>query len=105
MPPFSRENQKEQPVAEAQAEKKSGNRFKKWPRKAKGNGHKACGIAGCKRPYRAKGYCFFHYKKWRQGDLPHSRYNTCSKADCRKKEFKSGLCETHHGEVYKKAAA
>ncbi len=74
------------------------NRFKKWPRQAKGGGQKACSVQNCKRPYRAKGYCFFHYKKWRQGELPHSRYRTCSKADCRKKVFKGGLCETHFNE-------
>lgn len=91
-------------MAEAAA-KKSTNRFKKWPRVAKGGGKKACSVANCKRPYRAKGYCFFHYKKWRQGELPHSRYRTCSKAECRKKAFKAGLCETHYNEAYAKAAA
>jgi hypothetical protein len=40
--------------------------------KAKGVG-KTCSVAGCKRGYRAKGYCFFHYKKWRHGELPHAR--------------------------------
>ncbi len=92
-------------MAEAQAQKKSTNRFKKWPRTAKGGGQKTCGVEGCKRPYRAKGYCFFHYKKWRQGELPHGRYRTCSKAECRKKTLKGGLCETHYNETYKKAAA
>jgi len=76
-----------------------------WPRTAKGGGKKACSVEGCKRPYRAKNYCYFHYKTWRQGDLPHSRYRTCSKAECRVKVFKAGLCEKHHGETYKKDAA
>lgn len=88
----------------AEAQKKSTNRFKKWPRQAKGGGKKPCTVAGCKRPYRAKGYCFFHYKKWRQGELPHSRYRTCSKENCRKKASKQGLCEQHLAEA-KKAAA
>lgn len=79
--------------------------LKKWPRSAKGGGKKACSVAGCKRPYRAKSYCFFHYKKWRQGELPHSRYRTCSKAECRKKVVKGGLCETHLAELAKPAAA
>jgi hypothetical protein len=79
---------------------------KGWPRQAKGNGKKACTAEGCKRPYRAKGYCFFHYKKWRQGELPHSRYKTCSKAECRAKAGpKAGLCEKHYGEAFKKDAA
>ena len=86
-------------------EAKKTNKHKSWPRTAKGSGKKACSVAGCKRPYRAKSYCFFHYKKWRQGELPHSRYRTCSKADCRAKTFKAGLCEKHHAETYKKEAA
>ncbi len=83
-------------MAEAQKAKKQ---LKKWPRVAKGGGSKTCGVANCKRPYRAKGYCFFHYKKWRQGELPHSRYRICSKAECRKKVLKGGLCETHFNEA------
>jgi len=89
-------------VAEAQ---KSTNKHKKWPRLAKGGGAKSCSVANCKRPYRAKSYCFFHYKKWRQGELPHSRYRICSKAECRKKVFKGGLCETHFAEATGKAGA
>ncbi|MGA9523256.1 MAG: vegetative protein [Myxococcaceae bacterium] len=64
-----------------------------------------CGVEGCKRPYRAKGYCFFHYKKWRQGELPHTRYKTCSKAECKKPTLRRGLCEQHYNEAYKKEAA
>jgi hypothetical protein len=88
----------------AQAQAKKTNPLKKWPRKAKGGEGKACSVANCKRPYRAKSYCFFHYKKWRQGELPHSRYRTCSKAECRKPVVKGGLCETHLAEVAKKSA-
>ena len=64
-------------------------------------------MAGCKRAYRAKGYCFFHYKKWRQGDLPHSRYRTCSKPECRAKAIqgKEGFCDKHHAELRKKPEA
>ena len=88
--------QKETPAKAAQ---------KGWPRRAKGGGEKACTVSGCKRPYRAKGYCYFHYKKWRQGELPHSRYRVCSKAECRKKAVKHGLCEQHFNEAYKKGDA
>jgi hypothetical protein len=60
-----------------------------------GNGKKACTVEGCKRGYRAKGYCFFHYKKWRHGELPHGRYKTCSTLECRKPVAQHGLCEEH----------
>lgn len=92
-------------MAEAAEKKKSTNKHKKWPRQAKGGEGKACAVANCKRPYRAKGYCFFHYKKWRQGELPHTRYRVCSKAECRKKVAKGGLCAQHYADVYKKAEA
>ncbi|MDQ3262760.1 MAG: vegetative protein [Myxococcota bacterium] len=87
------------------AEAKKKTIKKSSPRTAKAAGKKACTVAGCKRAYRAKGYCFFHYKKWRQGDLPHSRYRTCGKPECRKKVLKGGLCETHYNEKFKKADA
>jgi hypothetical protein len=89
---------KELQVAEATEAKKRNQ----WPRQAKGGGKKTCGAGECKRPYRAKGYCFFHYKKWRQGELPHSRYRTCSKAECRKPVEKGGLCAQHYAEAFKK---
>ena len=92
-------------MAETEAKKKSGNKHKNWPRRAKGGEGKACSVQGCKRPYRAKGYCYFHYKKWRQGELPHSRYRVCSKAECRKKAVKGGLCDQHYNELYKKGEA
>ena len=79
--------------------------LKHWPRVAKSNGKKVCSIEGCKRPYRAKSYCFFHYKSWRQGALPHPRYRTCSKEECKVKVLKAGLCEKHFNEKYKKDAA
>jgi hypothetical protein len=64
---------------------------------AKGGGKKACTVAGCKRAYRAKGLCFFHYKKWRRGELESkpARYLICSKPDCKKKVKEHGLCEEH----------
>ena len=54
-----------------------------------------CTIEGCKRPYRAKGYCNVHYKKWRQGDLPKGRYKICTKEGCRKPRAKGSLCAEH----------
>jgi len=70
----------------------------KKPRRAKSNGKKACTVAGCKRAYRAKGFCFFHYKKWRTGEMESkpNRYKTCSKPDCKKKVAGHGLCQDHY---------
>ena len=56
---------------------------------------KKCKIKGCKRPYRAKGYCTVHYNKWRKGELPKPRYKICSAEDCRKPMVRWGLCEEH----------
>ena len=56
-----------------------------------------CRVEGCKRPYRAKGYCVTHYRKWRQGELPHRRYKSCHAEGCRKPIALSGLCEEHAG--------
>jgi len=80
-------------------------KVKGWGRMAKGGPDNHCGVEGCKRPYRAKGWCYFHFKKWRQGELPHSRYRTCSKAECRLKAVRHGLWEKHEAEVYGKETA
>ncbi|GEJ59442.1 hypothetical protein [Anaeromyxobacter diazotrophicus] len=67
----------------------------------KGGGKKSCQIEGCKRGYRAKGLCFFHYKKWRRGELEKKpglgapRYETCGKEACKKKVAAHGLCQEH----------
>src|SRR5437764_11945573 len=62
---------------------------------AKGGEGKKCSIEGCKRAYQAKGYCFFHYDKWKNGELPKGRYKTCSKEGCLKKVVAHGLCAEH----------
>jgi hypothetical protein len=71
---------------------------------AKSGGKKACTVPSCKRAYRAKGLCFFHYKKWRRGELEArpKRYVTCSKAECKKKVVAHGLCQEHF-DAWKKA--
>ena len=62
----------------------------------------ACRVEKCKRPYRAKGYCTVHYKKWRRFELPKGRYKTCATEGCRKKRFQRGLCEEHYKTVFGK---
>lgn len=61
-----------------------------------------CKTEGCKRAYRAKGYCGVHYREWRHGKLAHPRYNTCSQEECHKKVVKHGLCEEHLKAKYPK---
>jgi hypothetical protein len=61
---------------------------------AKGNGEK-CKLEGCKRAYQAKGYCFFHYSKWKAGELPKARFDTCGKEGCHKKVVVHGRCAEH----------
>ena len=56
---------------------------------------KKCRVEGCKRPYRAKGYCNVHYRKWRRGELAKPRYKICSAEDCRKPMVRWGLCQAH----------
>ncbi|MBI1910205.1 MAG: vegetative protein [Deltaproteobacteria bacterium] len=73
------------------------------------NKEKKCKNEGCKRPYRAKGYCTVHYKKWRHGELAHPRYKTCVSEGCRKPRKLGSLCTEHAGikteEAPKKAPA
>ena len=63
---------------------------------------KKCKLENCKRPYRAKDYCNVHYKKWRQGELKHSRYKTCGNEACRKPMKAKGLCADHYQAEYGK---
>ncbi len=66
-----------------------------------------CSVEGCKRPYRAKGYCVTHYKLWRRGEMEghRSRYKICSKESCRKPMVREGLCEEHFKAAQGEAAA
>ena len=76
---------------------------------------RACKVKGCKRPYRAKGYCTAHFHKWRKGEMPKGRYATCNqgvkklkrgeKKECLKKVFKAGLCEEHYKSKFAPPAA
>jgi len=59
---------------------------------------KKCSNEGCKRPYRAKGYCNVHYAAWRRGELEKhkARYKTCGKEGCKKPMVRWGLCTEHY---------
>ncbi|MFO0584773.1 MAG: hypothetical protein U0229_21075 [Anaeromyxobacter sp.] len=89
----------------AETTKTKTTKTKKSAPKAKAAGKKTCTVAGCKRAYRAKGLCFFHYKKWRRGELegrPTRWIGVCSKAECKKKVAEHGLCQEHF-EAWKKS--
>ena len=66
-----------------------------------------CTVEGCKRPYRAKGYCVTHYKLWRRGEVEghKARYKLCSKEACKKPAGRYGLCDEHRGAAKEEAAA
>jgi hypothetical protein len=64
-----------------------------------------CQTEGCKRAYQAKGYCFFHYDKWKGGELPKARFKTCSKEGCKKKVTAHGVCAEHQKKKGGEAAA
>jgi len=66
-----------------------------------------CEVKGCKREYRAKGYCGTHYKKWRQGEYGHRRYTACSSTTCNKPQNKNrhGYCEEHYQSYFVKGVA
>lgn len=67
---------------------------------------RSCRVEGCRRPYRAKGYCNVHYRKWRRGELDKQRYQTCNlgakkrkrgeKKECLKPVYRRGLCQEHY---------
>jgi hypothetical protein len=87
-------------VAEKKAATAAKAAKKRTYRKPRGGGKLSCSEAKCKRPYRAKGYCFFHYAKWRRGELhPEThRYKLCSHEECKKPRAVGSLCEQHHKE-------
>src|SRR3954469_22653312 len=86
-------------------ETRSEQRRKTSAPQPKGKGGKSCQIEGCKRAYQAKGYCFFHYDKWKAGELPKGRYKTCSREGCLKKVTAHGLCAEHQAKKGGEVAA
>jgi hypothetical protein len=65
---------------------------------------KVCKIASCKRGYKAKGYCKFHYKEWRHGKFGVARYKPCKDMNCFKPMAlnRHGFCEEHFQNYYVK---
>ena len=56
----------------------------------------SCKAKDCAREAIAKHYCRKHYRLWKAGDMPKSRYKTCTFEKCRKKRFRLSLCEEHY---------
>ncbi len=69
-------------------------------------GEHKCRVEGCKRPYRAKGYCVTHYQLWRRGEMEghKARYKRCSKEGCKKPGGRWGVCDEHRGGAKPEAA-
>lgn len=68
---------------------------------SKGN----CTATDCKREAFAKHYCRKHYRLWKRGEMPRSRYKTCTFEKCRKRRFRGSLCEEHYAASRSKAPA
>lgn len=66
--------------------------------------HKPCSVQGCKREYRAKGYCRTHYKQWRHGAFGKKRYTACGDYNCFRPQGlnRHGFCEPHFQDYYVK---
>jgi hypothetical protein len=66
---------------------------------SKARAESKCSKEGCKRPYRAKGYCNVHYRLWRHAaeGFKKTRYKICTKEGCKKPRVKTGgsACAEH----------
>lgn len=73
----------------------------------KSRSEKSCTIEKCNRSYRAKGYCQFHYKKWRHGEYGLARYKRCKDHGCTHPMVlnRHGYCEDHYQNYYIKGMA
>jgi hypothetical protein len=67
-------------------------------------GGKSCQVGGCKRSYKAKGYCKAHYRQWRHGKFAKARYKHCHDYGCTKPMAanRHGFCEQHFQDFYVK---
>ena len=65
----------------------------------------SCKAKDCAREAIAKHYCRKHYRLWKAGEMPKSRYKTCTFEKCRKKRFRLSLCEEHYKAKTGKGAA
>ena len=71
---------------------------------------RACSVAGCDRPHKARGWCGFHYDRWFAGlplDAPARGYGQtqCAVADCDRKHRSGGYCPLHYKRFKKHGTA
>ncbi len=64
-----------------------------------------CKANDCAREAVAKSYCRKHYRLWKAGEMPKSRYKICTEEKCRKPRFHGSLCEAHYTAARAKGAA
>lgn len=69
---------------------------------------RACSVPGCERPYLAKGWCKFHYRRAYEGRQldapPRGTVRTCSVEDCDQPTNAKGMCPRHYAEAKRRAA-
>lgn len=64
-----------------------------------------CSVDGCNRPHAGRGYCKFHWKRWRLfGDPlreppPRKPPQPCAVVGCQDIAKKNGMCDTHYHRV------
>jgi hypothetical protein len=63
-----------------------------------------CKAKDCTREAFARHYCRKHYRLWKAGEMPKSRYKTCTFEKCRKRRFRGSLCEEHYNAARGKKA-
>lgn len=68
-----------------------------------------CGIDGCGKPHRARGWCTKHWKRWRvHGDPlyehPPFEPKPCMIADCAEPHYARGWCREHYQRLRKTLA-
>ena len=64
-----------------------------------------CKASDCAHEAVAKGYCRKHYRLWKAGEMPKSRYKICTTEKCRKPRYRGSLCEAHYTAAHGKKAA
>lgn len=98
----SKAEHKEHKKAEAKAAKAAKAGKHHVEEEHKPHDKMACKVGGCKRAYRAKGYCKPHYRKWRHGAFGKKRYKTCSALNCFRAMVvnRHGYCEEHFQQYY-----